>query len=119
MKKVLSLILALAVLATMCLTFASCGKKLSGTYSNKGPLSDITYEFKGNKVTVTDTVTIGESTFDFSYSGKYKITKEESGTLKIAFTFEDSDAERFNKTCILEEIDGGIKLNGLTYTKNN
>lgn len=119
MKKTLSLVLALAVLATICLTFASCGKKLSGTYVNKGDLSDVTYEFKGNQVTVTDTVTIGESTFNFSYSGKYKITKDDQGTLKIAFTFEDSDAARFNKTFTLEEIDGGIKLNGLTYTKNN
>ena len=103
----------------MCLTFASCGKKLSGTYVNKGLLSDVTYEFQGNKVTVTDTVTIGSSTFDFSYSGKYKIAKDDSGNLNITFTFEDSDADRFNKTCVLEEIDGNIKLNGIVYTKNN
>lgn len=119
MKKILSLILALTILATMCLSLASCNKKLSGTYMNKGNLSDITYEFKGNKVTVTDTVTIGESTFDFSYSGKYKIATDDKGNLNITFSFEDSDADRFNKTYVLEEIDGNIKLNGIVYTKNN
>ena len=116
MKKFLSLVLALAVLLTMCLAFASCGKKISGTYVYKSPLSDLTYEFKGNKVTVTDTVTIGVSTFDFSYSGKYKITKDKKGNLSITFTFEESDAERFNKTCTFEETDEGIKLNGVVYT---
>ena len=119
MKKILSLVLALAVLFTMCLAFASCGKKLSGTYVNKNLLNDLTYEFKGNKVIVTDTVTIGGSTFDFSYSGKYKIAEDDKGNLNITFIFEDSDAERFNKTCTLEETDEGIKLNGLVYTKNN
>jgi hypothetical protein len=118
MKKFLSLVLALAILATVCFTLASCSKKLSGTYVNKGPLSDVTYEFKGNKVTVTDTVTIGDSTFDFSYSGKYKFAKDDSGNLNITFTFDDSDADRFNKTCVFEEIDGDIKLNGIIYTKN-
>ena len=117
MKRILSLALAFAVLTALCLTLASCNKKLSGTYLNQGILSDITYEFKGNKVTVTDTVTIGESTFDFSYSGKYKIAKDDKGNLNITFTFEDSDADRFNKTCTIEEVENGIKLNGLVYTK--
>ena len=118
MKKILSLVLALAVLTTVCLTLASCGKKLSGTYVNEGLISNIAYEFKGNKVTVTDTVVLGSSTFDISYSGKYKIFKDkESGDLKITFTFDDTDAVNYNKTCTFEETDNGIKLNGLTYKK--
>ena len=116
MKKILSLVLALAVLFAMCLAFASCGKKISGTFVYKSPLSDLTYDFKGNKVTVTDTVTIGGSSFDFTYSGKYKIAKDDKGNLSITFTFEESDAERFNKTCTFEETDEGIKLGGIVYT---
>ena len=119
MKKILSLFLSVSILATLCLILASCNNKLSGTYVNKGSFSDVTYEFKGNNVTVTDTVTFGDSTFNFSYSGKYKITKDDNGNLNITFMFEDSEAEQFNKTCVLEEIDGDIKLNGIVYTKNN
>ena len=118
MKKFLSLVLAFAVITAMCLTLASCGKKISGTYVNEGPLSTITYEFKGNKVTVTDTVTLGTSNFDISYSGKYEIAKDkDSGDLKITFTFEEEDAVNYNKTCTFEETDNGIKLNGLLFTK--
>ena len=118
MKKILSLVLALAVLTTACLTLASCGKKLSGTYVNEGPLSTITYEFEGNKVTLTDTVHIGASTHDITYSGEYKIVKDkESGDLKITFTFNDNNAVNYNKTCTFEETDNGIKLNGLLYEK--
>ena len=116
MKKILALVLALAVLLTMCLTFASCGKKLSGTYVYKTLTNVLTYEFKGNKVIVTDTVTIGGSSFDFTYSGKYKIAKDDKGNLSITFTFEESEAERFNKTCTFEETDEGIKLGGNVYT---
>ena len=113
MKKILSLVLALAFLATLCLTLASCGKKLSGTYVNNGFMGDITYEFNGNKVTIT----VGTILGDVPYSGKYKITKDKEKGMQITFTFEDSNASEYNKTYTFEETEDGIKLNGLLYKK--
>ncbi len=109
MKKVLALVLALSLVFVL----VSCGKKLSGAYVNDGIMSDITYEFEGNKVTVTDHTALG----DVSYSGKYKISKDKEKGLQITFTFDDKAAGMYNKTCTLEETENGIKLNGLLYTK--
>ena len=109
MKKVLALLLALSLIFVL----VSCNKKLSGTYVNDGLVSDITYEFKGNKVTVTDSTILG----DVTYSGKYKITKNKDKGLQIQFIFEDEHAEVYNKTCTFEETEDGFKLNGLPYVK--
>lgn len=109
MKKFLALVLALSLVFVL----VSCGKKLSGSYVNNGMMSDVTYKFEGNKVTVTDSTILG----DVTYSGKYKISKDKEKGLQITFTFEDSKAAEYNKTCTLEETAEGIKLNGLLYEK--
>ena len=57
MKKVLSLVLAIAVLATLCLTLASCGKKLSGKYSADVFGTGTTMTFDGKNVKIAFTVT--------------------------------------------------------------
>lgn len=113
MKKVLSLVLAFAVLATICLALASCNKKLSGAYMFEGPVADTTYEFKGKKVILT----ISMSTVNTVYSGEYKLVKNDDGKFEITFTFEDSDAAEYSKKCIFEKTETGIKLNGIEYKK--
>ena len=113
MKKVLSLVLAIAVLATLCLAFASCGKKLSGTYVDN--ITGFTsYEFKGDKVTVTYDGLVMKS----SYEGTYKIEKDDDGDLKITFTFEGDGSQEYSGTFDFEEIDKKtIKIGILTYKK--
>ena len=109
MKKILSLVLVLSLVFVL----VSCGKKLSGTYVNEGLLADITYEFDGNKVTIT----IGTVLGDVPYSGKYKIKKDKDGALQITFMFEDKNVADYSKTYTFEETETGFKLNGIPYTK--
>ena len=104
MKKILALVLALSLVFVL----VSCGTKLSGTYVNEGLLGDTTYEFKGNKVTIT----IGTVLGDVTYSGKYKIAKD-----KITFTFEDEKAADYSKSHSFEKTEDGIKISGLSYKK--
>ena len=58
MKRILSIVLAVAVLATMCLSLASCGKKLSGKYSADVFGTGTTMTFDGKKVKIGFTVTL-------------------------------------------------------------
>lgn len=117
MKKVLSLVLAIAVLATLCLALASCGKKLSGTYEiDAFGLASKTYEFKGNKVTITYEVFGAKK----SSEGTYKIAKNDDGDLEITFTFENKDAEEYSGTFSFEEVDKDtIKIAGVKYEKKD
>ena len=109
MKKILALVLALSLVFVL----VSCGTKLSGTYVNEGLLGKTTYEFNGNKVTIT----IGTVLGDVTYSGKYKIAKDKSGDLKITFTFEDEKAAEYSKSHSFEKTEDGIKISGLSYNK--
>lgn len=118
-------ILAIAMVAVMlCLTLASCGKKLSGTYEPvvveedsvfdkiAGAISDATdtgvkYTFSGSKVTIETSVLGKISTFE----GKYEIKDD-----KITFTFEDEDAKDYNETLKFEELENGnIKIGVVEY----
>ena len=113
-------ILAVALVAVMlCMTLASCGKKLSGTYepdtgSILGGIGDtlntgVEYTFSGSKVTIEVTLLGKVETFE----GKYSIKDD-----KITFEFEDEDAEDYNETVTFEELDdGNIKLGGIEYKK--
>lgn len=118
-------ILAIAMVAVMiCLTLASCGKKLSGTYEPvvvkedsvfdkiANAISDATdsgveYTFSGSKVTIETTVLGKVATFE----GKYKIKDD-----KITFTFDDEDAKDYNETLKFEELENGnIKIGVVEY----
>ena len=118
-------IMAIAMVAIMlCLTLASCGKTLSGTYEPvvvkedsvldkiAGAISDatdsgVTYTFKGSKVTIEVTLLGNVETFE----GKYEIKDD-----KITFTFEDEDAKDYNETVTFEELDNGnIKMGTIEY----
>ena len=122
MKKVLSLVLAVAVLATLCLTLASCGKKLSGKYSADVFGTGTTMTFDGNKVKIGFTVTlIGEVA---SVDATYKIKGD-----KITFEFADEDEvsndeakkviESLEEPASFEEGEDYIKINGVKYEKKD
>lgn len=95
MKKLLSLVLALALLCGCMFTLASCGGGLSGKYTDELGLTS--YEFKGKNFTCT--VAVGNLTY--SASGTYEITEEDDKSY-ITFTYTDGD-EKAKK-------DGGVKL---------
>ena len=105
--------LALAIITLTCM-LASCGTRLSGTYSNEveafGIKSGTSYTFKGNKVTITMTL-VGQSE---QIEGTYKIDGD-----KITFEFEnDSELlEEASGTVDFEKGDDYIKIAGIKYTK--
>lgn len=120
MKKILSLVLAIAVLATLCMTLASCGKKLSGKYSADVYGTGTTMTFDGKNVKIGFTVTLlGEIA---SVDATYQIKGDE-----ITFDFADEDEvsnsnakkviESLEKPVSFEEGDGYIKINGVKYEK--
>ena len=110
MKKILALVLALSLVFVL----VSC-TKVSGTYASGEVLgSGVSYEFKGNKVTITAKV-VG---FEKSFEGKYKIAKDDDGELKITFTFEDKDADKCSGSFSFEKVDKDtIKIGGVSYDK--
>ena len=81
MKKLISAILACAILVAALLTLSSCGGQLSGTY--KGEIFDL--KFSGENVTVS------LDTFNATVTGTYKITENDDGTQTINFDFMDDE----------------------------
>lgn len=111
-----ALALALALVTVVCL-LASCGKTISGTYAaDVGSTSIIggsaTYKFSGSKVTISVTAGIAGFEKTTAFEGKYEINEDQ-----ITFTFEDSDAGKYNGTQSFEKGDDYIKIGGVTYTK--
>ena len=111
-------ILAVALVAIMlCMTLASCGKKLSGKYSADFLGTGTTLEFKGKNVTLA-VVVLGKEIA--SVEGPYSIDDD-----KITFDFVDEDkAEDEDLKAILaemngevsfEEGDGYVKIAGVKY----
>ncbi len=115
MKKIISLILALTLVLGMVFTLASCGKMLSGKYQS----GITTYDFAGNKVTVTYEI-LG---FQKSIEGTYKIAETDEGKMTITFTFEGAEEgsdEYAGEFAFAEGTENGedyIKIGLLKYTK--
>ena len=82
MKKLLSLTLAVFLIAACLLTLASCGaaSEVVGTYEMSSISGAITY--------AGQTVTIDEDYFDY-----YRITLEKGGVCKVEFKAADSTAK--------------------------
>ena len=53
MKKTLRIVALAMVAVILCLSLASCGKKISGTYSAEVFGTGVEYDFKGSKVAIT------------------------------------------------------------------
>lgn len=82
MKKILCGVLVVVML----LSLAACGNKLSGTYSAKNFLGEVSYTFSGDKV-VVKTFLAGQKVLEVE--GTYKIDGEE-----ITITYASEDAEK-------------------------
>jgi uncharacterized lipoprotein YehR (DUF1307 family) len=116
MKKIISSVLVCVLLVGAIFALASCGKTLSGKYSDA--LTGLTtYEFNGNKVTVS----AGAGNFKVSFDGTYKIAENDEGKTVITFTFEDEDAEKYSGDLPFAEGEENgkkyIKLAGVKYNK--
>ena len=102
MKRTLSLILAIAMLACVALTLVSCG--LSGTY--EGTLFDL--KFSGSKVTII----VGDGENAKELQGTYEITENDDGKQYIAFDFIDEEEADDDQKSVLKVADAilGSKL---------
>lgn len=124
MKKSIRLIALALVAIMMVCCLAACSKKISGTY--KGEINilvasyEVTYEFKGSKVTVTRQVEsiIGDSD-PVVIEGTYEITEDDDGELKIEFTYESDDDVVKGGKFDFEEGDDYIKIGGVKYEKKD
>ncbi len=90
MKKILSVALACVMLFGCVFAFASCGKTLSGTYEADLVFAEVSYTFKGNKVSLKVDPIAGN---DIVLNGTYEITEDEAGNSAITITFEDNSSE--------------------------
>ena len=117
MKNTFKKILVVALAALMLLSLASCGKKLSGTYTADIAGTGSKMVFNGKNVTVSATL-LGQDLA--SIEGTYTIKGDE-----ITFDFSDDEAsDKLNKvlealsgTLTFEKGDGYVKIGGTKYTK--
>ena len=104
MKKIISTILVCALLVASIFTVASCdllGKNISGTYEGSVEVNvlvtkvslTLTYEFKGNEVTVKSTASASGlgSVSSESVTATYEIGEDEDGNKTITFNYGDSE----------------------------
>ena len=121
MKKTVRWIAAAMVAVMLCMTLVACGNTLSGTYTAGGSFlgtgGDVSYTFKGSKVTITIEASLFGSTATTEFAGKYEITELETGKKTISFTFEDEDAGIYEGEYSFEETENGIKIGIVEYTK--
>lgn len=123
MKKtaVKGMTLVLVAVVLLC-TFTACGRQVpAGAYEAElemfGQSWNVTYTFKGSKVTATNKITfLGEVNTETA-EGKYEITENADGTMEITFRFEQENDSFENKTYTYEEGEGYIKIGKFKYTK--
>ena len=119
MKKIISALLVCVLLVGCVFALASCGKTLSGKYKTGSGVLGKTYEFNGNKVTITYFVLGTEN----SIEGTYEITKNDEEKDVIIFTFdaEEEDADDYaGEFAFAEGTEGDtkyIKIGGVQYNK--
>ena len=121
MKNVTKAIALILVLSMVCVIFASCGKKLSGTYRNDstkdvpfvGKTGTVeTYKFSGHEYTYTVETYIAGACDTVTETGTYEIIETDSGSLQILLTKEGADD---TQSYVFEESDGSIKIRNTTY----
>lgn len=89
--RILSLVLAVAMLAGMALTLVACSNKLSGEYEMSGILGSVTLKFSGNKVSFSGDVNLIATTLkvDDGAEIEYKIVDKDDDSQVIQFFIED------------------------------
>lgn len=105
-----ALALALALVTLTCV-FASCGTRLSGTYSATAAGTGTVFEFKGSKVLITFKV-VGFS--GDPIEAKYEIKDDK---IKFIFDEDSSEANNLKGELPFEKGDDYIKIAGIKYTK--
>ena len=122
MKRTIKLVAVVMVVAMLALALVSCAKTLNGKYTaevNWVVMSGkVTYEFKGNDVTMTTTSGILGFEKNDTKTGTYEIVESEENPdkLVIKFTFgEDTDTYSYSEGV----LDGEkiIIINGTTFTQ--
>jgi protein involved in sex pheromone biosynthesis len=123
-------ILAIAMVAIMlCLTLASCGKRLSGKYEmvvvkeggfldslvgaiGEATNSSVYYIFKGNKLTVEATVGGQVETTEYEYE-----IKDDKMTLTyVGEGAEELEEDELSNTVTFEELENGnLKIGGVEF----
>ena len=118
MKKTIIKALALTLMAALlCLALVACAKTLSGAYEAEVNLGittiNLTYEFKGSKVTATikSTNFLGQVE-SVSVDGTYEIAEDE-----ITFTWDKETDGVEGGTFTFEETDKGIKIGAVEFKK--
>ena len=117
MKKNLIRFTCLALVLVMVgVVLASCGGP-SGTYGDASGLVGVEYKFSGSKVSVT----FGVVGFTKTVDGKFSMGKDSDGNKTITFTFEGSDASKYEGTHSYSsgKDDSGeyIKIDGIALYK--
>lgn len=89
--RILSLVLAVAMLAGMALTLVACGNKLSGEYEMSSKLGSVTLKFSGSKVAISGDVNLIATTLkvDDGAEIEYKIVDKDDDSQVIQFFIED------------------------------
>ncbi len=110
----------LAVLMMTCM-FASCAKKLSGSYQSDasflGQGMNVTYTFSGSKFEATNKITfLGQVTSD-EVSGTYEILEYDDGSMEIKLDFEEETSTFHDGTYTFEQGEDYIKIAGIKYNK--
>ena len=103
MKKILSTVLALALVLCMVLSLASCSKMLMGKYTCSVLGVETSYEFSGNKVTKTT----GLGSSKITTEGTYEIKTADDGSMTITFTWGEGEAE--TDVAFSEGEENGVK----------
>ena len=125
MKRILSLVLTVALLCFCVFTLASCGNAPSGTYVGELKTEVLgfevasvsaTYEFSGKnfKLTYSGSVVGFGGSLD-PQEGTYEIVKAEDGSLEIAFTLA-GETEALPSIPYVKGEDY-IEIGGVKYTK--
>lgn len=121
MKKTLRIIAIAMVAVMLCLSLASCGKKLSGKYEAEINVLlasyTATYEFSGSKVEATKKMTVLGNINTTVLEGKYEIAELDDGSMEITITFESDDDDIKSGTYTFEEGENYIKIAGIQYNK--
>ena len=120
-KTVIKIASVMIALLMMACVFASCAKKLSGSYqaglSLLGQGADVTYTFSGSKVEATQKLTILGSVKSNTVSGTYEITENADGSMEITFDFEEESDIFKDGTYTFSEGEGYVKIAGVTYSE--
>ncbi len=127
MKKLFKSVALLLVVVTLCLSLASCGKKISGTYVAEvgGDMLGYTatYTFSGKKVDVKKEATVAGFAKTTELTGTYEITENEDGELEITLSFETEDDDIKSGTFAFSEGEENdvkyIKIGLVKYTKKD